>query len=512
LDYRNRDENSPVTFCIFFSIEDKELPEVRNLLGTSNIYFEFTFGQNGKNSFAVSNNTFAEVQDFNLANKLLRALVQSHWNQHVDKDVIFKEFTDKSGQLIFDKYFRSALPQKIETIPEFRKSEPGGEYEFNGKGLIELLGNYRVPEIGQDPDQDKFRKIQNAVRRLLNLPNASLEIPKNHDHIIINNEGLRLPLSSYGTGVHELVILITAVLSLNSSLCCIEEPEIHLHPILQREFLRFLIEETDNQYLISSHSPTFINSQLEIASGNSSKIQVFLLQRIDKSTVGGPIVDRDQVITAVRELGVKPSDLLQCNCVIWVEGPSDRTFINKWISLIDSDLVEGRHYSIMFYGGRLASHLSVDFETVPEGLIQLLKINQRAIVIMDSDKDAPRRKLGKTKLRIRQECEHSDSYCWITEGREIENYIALKTVTRWLAYRANVEPETATEQGFGAYDRFEDAVMRIASAMNINSIDYSSNKIKFAYELVEHFSVSDMDAKLRKQIGSIIDLIKKWNN
>jgi len=35
-------------------------------------------------------------------------------------------------------------------------------------------------------------------------------------------------------------------------------------------------------------------------------------------------------------------------CVIWVEGPSDRIYFNKWIELFDPDLKEHDDYEFAF--------------------------------------------------------------------------------------------------------------------------------------------------------------------
>src|SRR4029077_1139622 len=60
----------------------------------------------------------------------------------------------------------------------------------------------------------------------------------------------------------------------------------------------------------------------------------------------------------IDDLDIRASDLLQANSIIWVEGPSDRIYINRWILLwSDGQLKEGIHYQCMFYGGRLLAHL-----------------------------------------------------------------------------------------------------------------------------------------------------------
>ena len=60
----------------------------------------------------------------------------------------------------------------------------------------------------------------------------------------------------------------------------------------------------------------------------------------------------------LRDLRYQASDLLQTNGIIWVEGPSNRIYINRWLELSGSKFTEGVDYSIMFYGGACLASLS----------------------------------------------------------------------------------------------------------------------------------------------------------
>ncbi|MHC4401452.1 MAG: hypothetical protein ACYTG0_17410 [Planctomycetota bacterium] len=124
------------------------------------------------------------------------------------------------------------------------------------------------------------------------------------------------------------------------------------------------------------------------------------------------------------DLDVRASDLLQTNVVVWVEGPSDRSYFNRWIELwTDGQLIEGVHYQCLPFGGSSKAHLSLDSPEWVDDMIPALRINRHAILLADSDRRRKDDQLEVHTQRLAEEVENVGGYAWITAGKEVENYI-----------------------------------------------------------------------------------------
>ncbi len=129
-----------------------------------------------------------------------------------------------------------------------------------------------------------------------------------------------------------------AATSVSDAIVTFEEPEQLLHPILQRQLMTYLAG-TSNQYFISTHSAHLIDAvhantfHVRLVNGET------VIERADTDA------KRHQLC---EDLGYRPSDIVQANCVIWVEGPFDKIHLRHWLKQLDEHLTEHVHYSIMF--------------------------------------------------------------------------------------------------------------------------------------------------------------------
>jgi len=261
-----------------------------------------------------------------------------------------------------------------------------------------------------------------------------------------------------------------------------------------------LIQDTNNQYLISSHSPTLINL-------SDDQFQVFRLSLKEGATVGGPILDTSESLLALHDLGLRASDLLQSNCIIWVEGPSDRIYIKRWLELISPDLREGRDFVFIDYKG--LGRLHIDPEHASEkNVINVLQLNQNVIMVLDSDRKAENEELAVEKQELIDKVNQCGGFAWLTDGREIENYLPTPVVARACSALRNTEIMFE----LGQYEDFETILNQNLTAKGVKSINYSDDKLNYSKKFAEAFSMEDITGSLKEKIELVSKKIIDWSS
>ncbi|MCR8550391.1 AAA family ATPase [Salipiger sp. P9] len=213
-----------------------------------------------------------------------------------------------------------SIPQ-VHLIPAKRTLGLTGESfeDLSGRGLIDHLATLQNPAWDKQEDREKFKRITNFLRTVTGKPDATLEVPSGREHLLVHMDNKVLPLASLGTGIHEVILIAAFCTIYDESMMCLEEPEIHLHPLLQRKLINYLIDNTSSQYFIATHSSAFVDTP---------NANVFHVTNDGQQTRIHPAVTGQDRTSILDDLGYQASDILQTNSVIWVEGPSDRTYLN----------------------------------------------------------------------------------------------------------------------------------------------------------------------------------------
>lgn len=379
------------------------------------------------------------------------------------------------------------------TIVAFRQIVTSGEIEedrLDGANLVAKLRALQSPALNRWEDRERFAAIQRFVQTVLEDDTVTLDIPHDLSSVLVTRGGATLPLENLGTGVHEVVILAAAATIIEQSVVCIEEPEIHLHPVLQRKLLAYLAAETTNQYFIATHSAHMLDSE---------KGSIFHLRGGQEGSVvtyAGLPKDRAALCA---DLGYRPSDLVQANSVLWVEGPSDRIYLRRWIAALDPELVEGTHYSIMFYGGRLLNHLSSHDPEI-EDFISLRAMNRFMMVMMDSDKPSAHTNVNQTKKRIRDEFNESGpGFGWITKCNTVENYVDARLLNSALQSTNSgrmIPPSVA-----GQWE----------NPLAVARLGFHPDKVKLAHQVASDWDGDTWPYDLKEQIRNVVNLIREAN-
>ena len=430
-------------------------------------------------------------------------------------EVLDKSFDDLSGHknginqnISFRRSqycFRKILAER-NVYPE---AEAPPVLESDGEGASNLIATFL-----NDSDYDETI-IEKDFLQALNLimkPEAEFENIRvqqvTYDkqrvwEVFLQEKGARrIPLSKTGSGLKTIVLVLLNLLVIphiekykdKKIVYGFEELENNLHPALQRRLFKYIFEYATTRDVIvflTTHSHIAINTFFD--KDNASIYHIVKENGVSQIKQIESYIDKTEILD---DLDVKASDLLQSNGIIWVEGPSDRIYIKRWLELFTpNQYTEGQHYQFLYYGGRLLSQYSAKEET---DLINIITTNRNAVIVMDSDKRHRSAQLNETKKRIMNEFERLGMFYWVTNGKEIENYIPKQAVEAMLG--VTIDTNCAQYQLFPEY-------------IETYYKNFSNKKVPFANQIKEYITTENSNhmLDLKRQIEQLYKQIQKWN-
>lgn len=238
-------------------------------------------------------------------------------------------------------------------IPPKRKLE--AKVTINLKQKIENYGdgvvNYLFFLKNQNPSTHEFKVFKQIYMAFSEICDYEFNIIpdlKNTIHLVYRRltEETWMSANDSGLGLADLLIMITFALDTDHSVICLEEPESHLHPEMQKRFLSFLKGISNKQFIISTHSNIFLNS-----------LVVDKIYHVQYKEGEVHITDESVNTRILFNLGYSVSDHLIADAIILVENPSDIPVLDTILMWVGLD----RRFNINYFplNGNIRAYLDL---------------------------------------------------------------------------------------------------------------------------------------------------------
>lgn len=147
----------------------------------------------------------------------------------------------------------------------------------------------------------------NGLAEILIWPTTAMEQPE-----------LAFPLSESGTGLGQVIAILSVVMTTTESVIIIDEINTFLHPGAVKALLRlFQTEYSQHQYIISTHSPEVISFS------NPSTLHLVQRRGYRSSARALSLGEVRELREVTQELGISMADVFAADRILWVEGTTE---------------------------------------------------------------------------------------------------------------------------------------------------------------------------------------------
>jgi AAA domain, putative AbiEii toxin, Type IV TA system len=225
--------------------------------------------------------------------------------------------------------------------------------EINSLQILYAVKYYAERNLRGFTKADYDALIAEVLRYFPDLEDVESDITEHSIPTLNYKEyGRKLDILYSGTGLrHFLDILLKTTMS-GASVVLLDEPELGLHPDLQRRFMEYLgrlADEKRLQFFLATHSQVLLNF---------ADVMTFYRITNRKGKRVTSKVPSDGIHVLLSDLGIRPSDVFNQDLCLLVEGSADVIFFEHVIRTLYKDEFEKIAIGIIQYGGGAASGIS----------------------------------------------------------------------------------------------------------------------------------------------------------
>jgi ABC-type Mn2+/Zn2+ transport system ATPase subunit len=316
-----------------------------------------------------------------------------------------------------------------------------------------FVGLWESWKTGNDKTQNRaISRVTQDIRRIFEF--ESLEIAPSPDattlHLVIND--LPYKLNEVGAGIAQFIIVLGNTMIRQPAVVLIDEPELHLHPALQLDFLTTLASYSGVGVLFATHS-------LGLARASSER--VFSFQRKDGSSQVRPFGQSSNYAEFLGEMSFAGNQALGAEAILLVEGAQDVRTAQQFLRKLNSD----HKVVVLPLGGDQLARGGIEHE-----LSEVKRLSNTVFALVDSEREAEGGPAIAPRVDFEKTCKTLAIDVCVTARRAIENYLSDRAIkiVKGPKYRA-----------LGPYQRLADVdpawskseSWRIAREMSLSEIE-----------------------------------------
>ena len=382
---------------------------------------------------------------------------------------------------------------------------------------LELYNTLESSLLGEPEQKDAVEQYQAFLSSHFFDGLALRLIPKkgaNTVHVKIGDEK-QFPIYNLGDGLQQLII-ITFNMFMEKERCLffIEEPDLSMHPGMQRTLIETMMANPQHQYFVTTHSNHLLDVTLD-----SENMSVFLFR---KSVEHGSV--RFRVSTgaskeALKDIGARSSSVMLANSTIWVEGITDRLYLRQYLKkYVQGDgkkyasLREDIHYAFVEYQGSNLGHWTFEDENKEEELRRMKAVFLCSNPFLLADGDIPEARKAVYSSELKEK--------FVTlPCKEIENLIPEAVLKAVLKKDGKVETGKTERVNFSNYSALSHGLGKYLDELfggNLYAEPSGTirNKIAFCDEAVRFMETNrdwDFPDKMKEICGRILGHVEKSN-
>ncbi|MEZ9463162.1 ATP-dependent endonuclease [Vibrio splendidus] len=290
---------------------------------------------------------------------------------------------------------------------------------------------------------------------------VAISKPNNVVHVKIGSQPQRA-IYELGDGIQAMIALtVRPFLEKESTIFFIEEPEQNLHAGMQRALIEAFRACPQHMFFFTTQSNHFVDLTLEADDINLISVK----KEVDDAGKATSIVESQANNNEIlKDLGVLASSVLLANCSIWVEGITDKRYLQVYLakyldeleafsnsvdkSLEERETAKARlgklrtynenlHYVFVEYQGSNITHWAFTPDVDPEKTSQTPanKLTKDIFLLADADIKTKGSRVEDLEKALR-------NGFFLLERKEIENYIPQNVIIK----TAEVQWDTFNEK------------------------------------------------------------------